>query len=223
MRAKAAGQDGSRKLCGSTGGTNARSSKPVTCARGRFAFGTTGAFANASCSKRTMLSSRRRSTRSTRSRTEDIDVALLLYPRIGLGRTAFDSFRGPHPRCRRVPPVARPGPLRLRRLPPRRRLPTFERARAPHPVPDGARPIRRFSFFAAASSTGYEVRPRRARSSSTLACSRRFSAPVPSLRERIASANLATTLRIGVDTLAQPLRRDHSRREETQQSDTERL
>jgi hypothetical protein len=131
---------------------------------------------------------------------EDIDVALLLYPRIGLGRAAFDSFAG---RIRdadvsrqslgQVPfvfavfhPDADPDTKEPERL-----IPFLRR------TPDPTIQLLRSSVVDRVRGTTPQgtqfVDPRLLEA---------LSAPVPSLRERIASANLATTLRIGVDTLA---------------------
>jgi hypothetical protein len=131
---------------------------------------------------------------------EDIDVALLLYPRIGLGRAAFDSFAG---RVRdadvsrqslgHVPfvfavfhPDANPDTKEPERL-----IPFLRR------TPDATIQLLRSSVVDRVRGTTPQgtqfVDPRLIEA---------LSAPVPSLRERIASANLATTLRIGVETLA---------------------
>jgi hypothetical protein len=144
---------------------------------------------------------------------EDIDVALLLYPRIGLGRAAFDHFAG---RLRdadvsreslgEVPfvfavfhPEAAPDTKEPERL-----IPFLRR------TPDPTIQILRSSVVDRVRGTAPQgtqfVEPRLVEA---------LSAPVPSLRERIASANLATTLRIGVETLGRRFEEIIRDREET--------
>jgi hypothetical protein len=130
---------------------------------------------------------------------EDIDVALLLYPKIGLGRAAFDHFAS---RLRdadvarqslgQVPfvfavfhPEAAPDTREAERL-----IPFLRR------TPDPTIQLLR-------SSVVDRVRGTTPQGTQFVDAHliEALSAPVPSLRERIATANLATTLRLGVDTL----------------------
>jgi hypothetical protein len=144
---------------------------------------------------------------------EDIDVALLLYPRIGLGRAAFDHFAS-----------------RLRDADVSRQslgqVPFVFAVFHPEAAPDTREPERLIPFLRRTPDPTIQLlrssvvdRVRGATPQGTQFVDPRMvealSAPVPSLRERIASANLATTLRIGVETLAQRFEEIIRDREET--------
>lgn len=130
---------------------------------------------------------------------EDIDVALLLYPRIGLGRSAFDQFAG-----------------RLRDADVSRQslgqVPFVFAVFHPDAAPDVEEPERLIPFLRRTPDPTIQLlrstvldRVRGMTPQGTQFVDPRaletLTAPAPSLRERIASANLATTLRIGVETL----------------------
>ncbi len=131
---------------------------------------------------------------------QDIDVALLLYPRIGLGRAAFDHFAG---RLRDAD-VARQS---------LGQVPFVFAVFHPEAAPDTREPERLIPFLRRTPDPTIQILRSRVvdRVRGTTPQGTQFvdprlvealSAPVPSLRERIASANLATTLRIGVETLS---------------------
>ncbi len=130
---------------------------------------------------------------------EDIDVALLLYPRIGLGRSEFDHFAS---RLRdadvlrqslgQVPFVfAVFHPEATADLGEPERLIPFLR-RTPDPTIQLLRSTVLDRVRGVTPQGTQFVDPRSLE---------RLTAPAPSLRERIATANLATTLRMGVETL----------------------
>jgi hypothetical protein len=132
---------------------------------------------------------------------EEVDVVLLLYPRLGLSRSAFDQFSA------RV----RDADVARRSL---GSVPFVFAVFHPDAAPDIAEAERLIPFLRRTpdptiqllrSSVLDHVRgmtPQGTQFVDPTAIGTLGTSSEPSLRERIALANLATTLRIGVDTIA---------------------
>jgi hypothetical protein len=130
-----------------------------------------------------------------------IDVALLLYPRIGLERGAFEQFAG------RV----RDADVERRTL---GSAPFVFAVFHPDAAPDLAEPERLIPFLRRTPDPTIQilrstvldhvrgVTPQGTQFVDPQSLGTLDASSEPSLRERIASANLATTLRIGVETIA---------------------
>jgi hypothetical protein len=132
---------------------------------------------------------------------EEVDVALLLYPRLGLGRGAFEQFAA------RV----RDADVGRRAL---GNVPFVFAVFHPDAAPDLAEPERLIPFLRRTPDPTIQllrstvldrvrgVTPQGTQFVDPHALTTLDANVEPSLRERIASANLATTLRIGVETIA---------------------
>ncbi len=135
------------------------------------------------------------------SEENEVDVALLLYPRLGLERGAFEQFAG-----------------RLRDADVARRslgnVPFVFAVFHPEAAPDLAEPERLIPFLRRTPDPTIQllrstvldrvrgVTPQGTQFVDPQTLFTLDASAEPSLRERIASANLATTLRLGVDTIA---------------------
>jgi len=132
---------------------------------------------------------------------EQVDVVLLLYPRLGLSRSAFDQFAA------RV----RDADVARRSL---GNVPFVFAVFHPDAAPDIAEAERLIPFLRRTPDPTIQLlrstvldhvrgmTPQGTQFVDPTAIGTLGPSAEPSLRERIASANLATTLRIGVDTLA---------------------
>jgi hypothetical protein len=132
---------------------------------------------------------------------QDVDVALLLYPRLGLERGAFEQFAA------RV----RDADVGRRTL---GNVPFVFAVFHPDAAPDLAEPERLIPFLRRTPDPTIQllrstvldrvrgVTPQGTQFVDPQTLTTLDAAAEPSLRERIASANLATTLRIGVETIA---------------------
>jgi|HubBroStandDraft_2_1064218.scaffolds.fasta_scaffold64409_3 hypothetical protein len=145
---------------------------------------------------------------------QEVDVALLIYPRLDLDRSAFDQFAA------RV----RDADVARRAL---GNVPFVFAVFHPDAVPDIAEPERLIPFLRRTPDPTIQIlrstvldhvrgmTPQGTQFVDPLAIGVLDAVAEPSLRERIASANLETTLRIGVEALTRRLDDIARDREET--------